>query len=84
MIVDIAIPFVFGLIVGAGFGVMLAALVGANGRDKPYRTGARIGRWLVLSDHTVECPECGKTFFDAYDVDQADHYCRNCGANMRE
>lgn len=82
--IDVLIPFVFGLMVGAGGGVMIAALLVASRDSKPYKTGAKIGRWICLSDHTVKCPECGMTFFDAYDCDHADRFCRNCGKCMEE
>lgn len=81
--IDLLIPFIFGLLVGAGGGVMIAALMAAS-RERPYKTGATIGRWICMSDHTVKCPECGMTFFDAYDCDHADRYCRHCGACMEE
>lgn len=47
-----------------------------------YPTGDRIGKWIVLSDRTVRCPYCGKVFYDAYDQDFADRFCRNCGECM--
>ena len=114
--IDIIIPFMFGLMVGAGGGVMIAALLVAS-RDTPreavryvggvipdaeqaaenlrrnmrklygtpvYETDARIGKWIVLTDKTVKCPKCGKCFDDAYDMDHADRFCRNCGAKMFE
>ena len=47
-----------------------------------YETDARIGKWIVLTDKTVKCPKCGKCFADAYDMDHADRFCRNCGECM--
>ena len=115
--IDIIIPFLFGLMVGSAGGVMIAALLVAS-RDTPphpreavryvggmipdaeqaaenirrnmrklygtpvYETDARIGRWIVLTDKTVKCPKCGKCFADAYDMDHADRFCRNCGECM--
>lgn len=114
--IDIIIPFLFGLMVGAGGGVMIAALLVAS-RETPqpreavryvggvipdaeqaaenirrgmrklygtpiYETNARIGKWIVLTDKTVKCPKCGKCFDDAYDMDHADRFCRNCGECM--
>ena len=82
--IDVLIPFLFGLMVGAGGGVMIAALLVAS-RDtppQPRETDARIGKWIVLTDKTVKCPKCGKCFADAYDMDHADRFCRNCGECM--
>lgn len=115
--IDIIIPFLFGLMVGAAGGVMIAALLVASRDTTPqpreavryvggvipdaeqaaenlrrnmrklygtpvYETDARIGKWIVLSDRTVRCPYCGKVFYDAYDQDFANRFCRNCGESM--
>lgn len=44
----------------------------------------RHGHWMNLKNGNATCSECGRTFRDVYDFDNADDYCRHCGAKMYE
>lgn len=40
------------------------------------------GRWIYCKRGRAECSECHRDFVDVYDLDNADNYCRHCGAKM--
>ena len=41
-------------------------------------------RWIYRKNGWAECSECHHDFRDVYDLDNADYYCRHCGAKMDE
>lgn len=40
------------------------------------------GRWLNMRNGNAECSECGRNIKGVYDDDNADRFCRSCGAKM--
>lgn len=44
---------------------------------------ARHGEWTLHKDSSATCSECGRTQFNAWDLDNWDNFCHHCGADMR-
>lgn len=43
----------------------------------------KTGHWLIRKfGDCAKCSECGMSFADIYDMDNADRYCRHCGSKM--
>ena len=40
------------------------------------------GRWINMKDGNGECSACGRKIKGIYDDDNADRFCRSCGAKM--
>jgi len=41
--------------------------------------------WLLFKGNRgATCSYCKRTFYDVYDVENYDYYCRHCGARMRK
>lgn len=42
------------------------------------------GNWILdFKTNTMKCPSCKHRFKGGFDLDGADNFCRNCGADMR-
>jgi len=46
------------------------------------RNKASLSHYWIISGNQLRCPICGHYFKDAYDMDNFDNYCRNCGTRM--
>lgn len=40
------------------------------------------GRWLNMRNGNADCSVCGRHVIGVYDDDNADRFCRGCGAKM--
>lgn len=40
------------------------------------------GHWILKGNGNADCSICGYRSTRVYDDDNADHYCRHCGAKM--
>ena len=40
------------------------------------------GHWILKGNGNADCSVCGYRSSRVYDDDNADHYCRHCGAKM--
>lgn len=38
--------------------------------------------WIYGRNTSATCSHCHRTYYDAYDLDNSDRYCRGCGALM--
>lgn len=51
---------------------------------KPYNPERPKGHWIFDFAHNkMTCSKCGRTFTGGFDLDNADNFCRHCGADMR-
>lgn len=41
-------------------------------------------KWIYGRNTSATCSHCHRTYYDAYDLDNSDRYCRGCGAKMDE
>lgn len=56
--------------------IVRAAIAPENLRPK--------GKWRLNKDGSGTCSECHRTRNDVWDMDNWDHFCSHCGADMRE
>lgn len=41
------------------------------------------GKWHLNRDGSAICSVCGRTQYNAWDLDNWDNFCHHCGADMR-
>lgn len=70
------------------YSVNLADAYAKDAYQKGYEAGKRDavkhGHWILRGNGNADCSCCGYRFYGVYDDDNADRYCRHCGAKMDE
>ena len=53
-----------------------------NGYEQGKNDAVKHGHWILKDNGNADCSICGYRSTRVYDDDNADHYCRFCGAKM--
>lgn len=63
---------------------MLMATLGGHieGYEAGKKDAVKHGHWILKGFGNAECSVCGHYSSRVYDDDNADRYCRHCGAKM--
>lgn len=53
-----------------------------KGYEQGKKDAVKHGHWVLKGNGNADCSICGYRSTRVYDDDNADHYCRHCGAKM--